>query len=187
MKSIINAILSSILVLSLYFGVIEYTDIPDRILLNGHVTYIEGRTYDEVWDAYDKLPSKVKDMLENGYTIYVVDIIGDDENIGGRVTYGPKILEVKYNTYDAGYVLFHEAGHVLDNGMQTIGLISSTDEFKQIYEEEKHTVVIEYNHEYAISNPTEYFASCFAEYMTNPERLKATAPKTYYFIENCLK
>lgn len=187
MKSIINAILSSLLVLSVYFGVLTYTDIPDRIILNGHITYIEGETYDDVWEAYDELPPKVKDMILDGYTIYIVDVIGNDENIGGRVTYAPKILEVKYNTYDAKYVMFHECGHILDNELADFGLISSSDEFKEIYEKEKHTVIFEYNYDYATSTPAEYFASCFAEYMTNPERLKQTAPETYYFIENRLK
>lgn len=185
MKCILNSILSTILVLSVYFGVLEYTDSPDRILLNGRVVYVEGETYDDVWEAYDNLPPKLHEMLENGYTIYIVDNIDNDELIAGRAIYGPKMIEICHRTYNVEYIFYHECGHVLDDE-SSLGMISNTDEFEEIYTEEKYTVVMEYNYDYGISTKAEYFASCFAEYMTNPERLKATAPRTYYFIESCL-
>ena len=188
MKNIFNAFLVSIIVLCTWFGILEYTNIPDRVLLNGAIIYIEGQTYDDVWEAYDELPPRVQKILKDkGYSIYIVDVIGGDENIAGRTTYGPKIIEVKYNSYDAKKTMFHECGHVLDDEMSNVGLISSSDEFQEIYEEEKHKLVVDYNYEYIISDPAEYFAGAFAEYMTNPERLKENTPKTYYFIENCLK
>lgn len=186
MKCILNSFLTTILILSIYFGVLEYTDIPDRILLNGRVVYVEGMTYDVVWEAYDNLPPEILSMLQNGYTIYIVDNIEDDDLIAGRVIYGPKIIEIRHKTYDAEYVFYHECGHVLDDESILIGMISNTNEFKEIYTEEKYTVVMDYNYDYGISTKEEYFASCFAEYMTNPERLKVTAPRTYYFIESCL-
>lgn len=188
MKSIINAILSSILVLSVWFGVLEYTDTPDRILLNGQITYIEGQTYNDVWKTYDKLPPKVKKMLEdNNYSIYIVDVIGNDKNIAGRVIYGAKIIEIKNNSFNAELTMFHECGHVLDKCLVDIGIISSSDEFQEIFEEERYDIVVDYNYDYLTAASTEYFAGAFAEYMINPERLKENTPKTYYFIENCLK
>jgi hypothetical protein len=168
--------------------VLEYTNIPERILLNGHITYIEGQTYDDVWEAYDELPPKVKKMLEDQhYSIYVVDLIGGDENIAGRVTYGAEIIEIKYDIHNVKLTMFHECGHVLDDGMTSIGLISSSDVFQEIFEEERYNLVVDYNYSYLTADSAEYFAGAFAEYMTNPERLKTNTPKTYYFIESCLK
>lgn len=187
MKCILNSFLVSILVLSVYFGVLRYTDIPDRVLLNGRLVYVEGVTYDDVWEAYDNLPPEILEMLQSGYTIYIVDKIEDNKLVTGRVMYGPKIIEICHKTYDAEYVFYHECGHVLDVESSIFGMISDTDEFEEIYTEEKYTVIMDYNYEYGISTKEEYFASCFAEYITNPERLKASAPKTYQFIENCLK
>ena len=82
--------------------------------------------------------------------------------------------------------MYHECGHVLDNELH-IKDISGTEEFKKIYEEEKDYFVVDNNYDYFISTEAEYFASAFAEYMLKPSRLKLNTPKTYEFIEKCLK
>ena len=51
----------------------------------------------------------------------------------------------------------------------------------------RHNFKAEDNLEYYISTPREYFASAFAEYMLNPERLKRNTPRTYEYIDRQVK
>lgn len=171
----------------MYCYLIFKSTIPGRIMMYNKETYDEGNVYEAVWDVYGKLPHKVKEMLQdNNYRIHVVDSIEDNPNITGITYYGPRIIAIKNDMFYVSRTMFHECGHVLDDKSH-ITYISGTKEFKKIYEEEKDYFVVDNNYDYFISTEPEYFASAFAEYMLNPHRLKVNTPKTYEFIERCLK
>ncbi|MFV5894580.1 MULTISPECIES: ADP-ribosyltransferase [unclassified Bacillus cereus group] len=82
--------------------------------------------------------------------------------------------------------LLHEFGHAVDDLI--LNDLSSTEEFKELYEKEKNNIKIE---EYMKIHPREFFASAFA-YLFSPNtqyqmRIKQEAPKTVAFIQNALE
>ena len=174
--------------LSVFFYVLYCTGIPGRILTRNIDVYEEGYVYDTIWESYDELPKIVKTMLrENHYRIYVVDLINNNERILGLTMYKASIILIKNETYEVVDTFYHECGHVLDDE-SCFGYASETKEFEGIYENERYMFVYvsPYNHEYCTSTKQEYFAQAFAEYMTNPDKLKRYTPQTYEYIENCL-
>lgn len=75
--------------------------------------------------------------------------------------------------------LLHEFGHFLDS---LHGYVSTTDEFVQIfYEEKEYLTTFSYDNHYK-SNTKEYFAESFEQIIENPERCRNEVPKTYEFI-----
>lgn len=163
--------------------------IVEAVLFNGKSVYENGITYTVAWNAYDELPEVLKDKYETmDYEMVIVDKIDQSDygTVVGRIIHGTRIIMIKDNAGLARYTVFHEFGHLLDYRQLMIDY-SSTNEFKDIYEEEKENFKTVYGgYEYAISTKEEYFASAFAEYMMNPDRLKSNTPRTYNYIEKCL-
>lgn len=158
------------------------TDIPGNIWMYGKTIVDDSLTESRVEKAYDELPFNVKKMLEdNEYRIYIVEEIDNNELIVGQTIYNCRIILIKDRYSGVEKTLFHECGHVVDDE-GALTFLSSSDEFMEIYEEERYYFKAEDNWEYYISTPKEYFASAFAEYMLNPERLKENTPKTYEYI-----
>lgn len=163
--------------------------IVEAVLFDGKSVYENGMAYTVAWNAYDELPEVLKDKYEAmGYEMVIVDEISKSDYgvVVGRIMHGPRTIMIKDEVGSAKRTVFHEFGHLLDY-RQLLLDYSSTNEFKAIYQEEKEnfkTIYIDYD--YAISNNKEYFASAFAEYMMNPDRLKSNTPKTYDYIEKCL-
>lgn len=182
MKKIYYVLLSFILLISVAICDVYKTD---EEWLNGCVIIESGLTQSRIEHAYDKLPPKVRDIVDK-YDIYVVDLIENDELVLGETIYSNRLILIKDNLAWIEKTFFHECGHVLDKE-NSLTFLSSSDEFQDIYEEEKDKFVAEDNLSYYISTPKEYFASAFAEYMMNPERLKENTPKTYYYINNSVK
>lgn len=163
--------------------------IVEAIIFDGKSVYENGITYTIAWNAYDELPEVLKDKYEAmGYEMAIVDEIGNSDYgvVIGRITHGTRTIMIKDEAGSARNTVFHEFGHLLDY-RQLMTDYSSTNEFKAIYEEEKENFKTIYGgYEYAISTNKEYFASAFAEYMMNPDRLKSNTPRTYNYIEKCL-
>jgi hypothetical protein len=88
--------------------------------------------------------------------------------------------------YEMAQIFLHELGHLIDN-CKPYGYVSKTPTFLAIYNKEKDYVYVELNHENAISNSTEYFASMFCEYITRSALLKIVAPKTYEFMKRYIE
>lgn len=163
------------------------TDIPGNIWMHGKTIIKGGLTEARIELAYDELPYSVqKTLKDNGYRVYVVDEIGDNELIVGQTVYGCRLILIKDRYSGIEKTFYHECGHVVDDE-EALTFLSSSDEFQEIYEEERYYFKAEGNWEYYISTPKEYFASAFAEYMLNPERLKENTPRTYAFIDRYIK
>lgn len=176
-----------VLLVLLVYHIIFKSPIPGQIMMANEYVFTYGETYERVWDAYDELPPKVKDMFEdNGYELYIVSLIDNDDSIMGQTRFGPRIVLIKNSGAFVERTMFHECGHILDDEL-ALTFISQSDEFKSIYDEERLQFRADNNIEYFISTPAEYFASAFSEYMIRPARLQHNTPKTYDFIERCLK
>mgnify|MGYP003294019116 CR=1 FL=1 len=152
--------------------------------------YTEGIVYERVWEAYDELPENIKGLLEKEkYEIYVVDQLKSNE-IGyvtlGKTYFIPRIIKISNLDLCVKRTTFHEIGHVIDDEA-TLKFISGSDEFIDIYLDEKENFRVSNNYDYFTSTEIEYFAQAFSEYMMDPYRLKTYTPRTYDFIEQCLK
>ena len=172
--------------------IISEFQLPEIILMKNENVHNEGIVYEKVWEAYDKLPDNVKEMLDDeSYSIYVVDPL--ESTVEGYITLGRTffrfgVIQISNKDIWVERTTLHEIGHVIDDE-SAFTFISRSNEFKEIYQEEKENfkyVVID-NHEYFISSEIEYFAQAFSEYMLNPEGLKMFTPRTYEFIDRCVK
>lgn len=176
-----------VLLVLLVYHILFKSPIPGQVMMADEYVFTYGETYERVWKTYDKLPYKVKEMFEdNGYRMHVVSLIDSDESIMGQTRIGPRVILIKNSDVFVERTTFHECGHMLDDEL-AVTFISNSDEFKSIYNEERLQFKADNNVEYFISSPKEYFASAFSEYMIRPARLKYNTPKTYAFIEQCLK
>lgn len=181
-----SLIISSIIALIGYV-ILFKSEIPGNIYMNDVPTYETGETYERMCNAYEALPDKVKYLLDKeGYRFYVVDLIDNDEYIVGQTIFIERLILIKNTRSLIEQTTFHECGHVLDDE-SAYSFISKSDEFLKIYTEEKGNFKVSNNYDYFVSTPQEYFASAFAEYMMNPMRLRRFTPRTYKFIEQCLK
>lgn len=181
-----SLVLCSILALVGYMVVFK-SDLSGDIYMNGVPTYESGETYERMNKAYEALPDKVKYFIEKeGYRFYVVDMIDNDECIVGQTVFIQRLILIKNTRSYIEQTTFHECGHVLDDEL-AYSFISNSNEFLRIYAEEKGNFKVGHNYDYFVSTPQEYFASAFAEYMMHPIRLRRFTPRTYKFIEQCLK
>lgn len=153
--------------------------------------YIENETdHESAMDiALNRMPVSVMRLREDlECNVSLVDNIERNEYADGIFIYNHDdytAIEIEKAIVNQEYVIYHEFGHLLDYGYNK--KYESTDkEFRSIYYAEKWYFVDDYNYEYAISCPEEYFAEAFAEYMTNPNRLLENTPLTYEYISNCI-
>lgn len=165
------------------------SEIPGKIFMHNENIYTNGVVYEKVWNAYDKLPENVKELVkEEKYKIYVVDELKSNnaEYITlGRTYSAFRIIKISNINLRVERTTLHEYGHVIDDKL-AIRFVSESKEFKDIYLNEKENFAVDDNHEYFTSSELEYFASAFAEYILDPERLKENTPRTYEFMENCI-
>lgn len=136
-----------------------------------------------------RVPSSVLNAFQqDGWSIYVTDSDLDNRyydgaygKLAGITVYNNKSIYVEDSKNDINSALAHEFGHYVDSKS---GFPSSTQQFMDIYNEEKYTFVDSTScgdgHEY--SDPQEFFASVFSEAMINPEGCQSTAPKAYAFV-----
>jgi diphthamide synthase subunit DPH2 len=172
--------------------IISKIQLPEIILMKNENVHNEGIVYEKVWEAYDKLPDNVKEMLDDeSYSIYVVDPL--ESIVEGYITLGKTffrfgVIQISNTDIWVERTTLHEIGHVIDDE-SAFTFISRSNKFKEIYQEEKDAfryVVVD-NYEYCVSSELEYFAQAFSEYIINPEGLKMFTPRTYEFIDRCVK
>jgi hypothetical protein len=154
-----------------------------KYYMHKHVIIERELANTRLHEAYNNLPKSLQNILEkNEFEIYIVKTIDGNENIGGQIMYDIKLILLKNMFFEFEKNFYHECGHALDNKSKN-KFISKSNEFRSIYLNEKDNFKAENNLEYYISSPAEYFASAFAEYMLNPERLRENTPRTYEFID----
>lgn len=148
--------------------------------------------YGSLDEIYDNLPDTVKKLFTNtDCTLTEVDKIECSPTAAGVFSHDNEAhyyaIEIKrLSSLRKDMVVYHEFGHLLDYGYGE-SFKSNSKIFRDIYEAEKGSFVMHNdNYEYVTSTPREYFAEAFAEYMTNPDRLRDNTPMTYDYIEHIL-
>jgi uncharacterized membrane-anchored protein YjiN (DUF445 family) len=119
---------------------------------------------ESVRDAFKELGMKILIKTDASYTGYT------------NMQEGMIILK------KADDVVYHELGHFLS---YIGGNYCTTEKFKIIYEEERMKYN-QFNASYVRSTSYEYFAESYKDYLLDEDNLKATRPKTYEAIEECL-
>lgn len=172
-------------------------------------TYVKKPAYlNELKSEYNKIPQKARDLYDEedleiiiyGYNHYkkYAGLFNGNVNIesykqtwlknfyrrkGVKKNYSTKTFSVNY----AKMTMIHELGHAYDYGNR---LLSSSNEFKSIYNSEKSKFKKTDFYKYPmgkisanINSSLEYFASSFASYVMSPNDLKKRCPKTYDYFK----
>ena len=105
-------------------------------------------------------------MQESGYN----DILG--------LTQGSTVY-ISTGSFSA-YVVFHELFHTFDNANGEIS--GSSDEFRRIYDENKHVIPVFASHQSLYIS--EFFAQAGAYYILVPRELEIAAPEVYKFYND---
>lgn len=123
-----------------------------------------------------KIELTTKDLAaEYGYSSYIC----------GITLYKEKIVYISATEYAIRRSTIHEIGHAI---ACQLGFVEVTDEFKEIYEDEKDyfsdCTSVGDGHE--ISSVYEYFASVYQNMILDYDDTKAEIPRTVAYIEKCL-
>ena len=139
---------------------------------------IDKTIQDEIISEYNALPDSLKSecksvvLCDPDHFEYSEQEIVDGSYIKNSIT-----LLVDSHTKsikDYKSVMIHEIGHVIDLKYK----YSSTEEFKQLYEENK----IGY-YDLGIHNTNEFFCEALSLYYTNPNELKNWNGDVYQYIQ----
>lgn len=158
--------------------------------------YTTTETTEEVIEHLELLPAEISKKLA-GWTIYadnkklyeIADENGEYngtpiEYLGGISFKQSKVIFLNEEYVDTS--LLHEIGHAVNS---EFGLLSETEEFKNIYESEKNNFdcyVGDGDEEHCTKNESEYFAEAFHQYLLASDLLKEDCPATYEYIDNFL-
>ena len=167
-------------------GISIQTD--DRLTYNKYHIYVQ--------DAIAMLPEPiVHEFIGDGWTLVFTDndlasypIIStaiDENTVSGCTFPFYKLIVIQLpdrNNIETSQYFFetivHEFGHYI--ALKTNAL---SEEWDNIYTMEK----LGYPNSYALTNPSEGFACCFANYILDENRLKEGSPKTYNYINNTIQ
>ena len=139
---------------------------------------IDKTIQDEIISEYNALPDSLKSECKS---VILCDPdrfeYSEQEIVDGSYTKNSITLLVDSRTKsikDYKSVMIHEIGHVIDLKYK----YSSTEEFKQLYEENK----IGY-YDLCIHNTNEFFCEALSLYYTNPNELKNWNGDVYQYIQ----
>ncbi|WP_419021733.1 anthrax toxin lethal factor-related metalloendopeptidase [Holdemanella sp.] len=139
---------------------------------------IDKTIQDEIISEYNALPDSLKSECKS---VVLCDPdhfeYSEQEIVDGSYTKNNIALLVDSRTKsikDYKSVMIHEIGHVIDLKYK----YSSTEEFKQLYEENK----IGY-YDLGIHNTNEFFCEALSLYYTNPNELKNWNGDVYQYIQ----
>lgn len=140
---------------------------------------IDKKIQDEIISEYNALPDSLKSECKS---VVLCDPdhfeYSEQEIVDGSYTKDSITLLVDSRTKsikDYKSVMIHEIGHVIDLKYK----YSSTEEFKQLYEENK----IGY-YDLVIHNTNEFFCEALSLYYINPSELKNYNIEVYQYIKS---
>lgn len=140
---------------------------------------------DMVEDVLDDIPVRfLESFYEDGWHIDCDSLMAEYPEFdwaAGLTTYTAKTI---YLNHCSSFTVYHELGHYIAN---ELGLHDEVVDY--LYDQDWHFnyALREYLRPYAGTNPREFFADCFADYVTSitqRERLEELAPLTYWVLEN---
>lgn len=139
---------------------------------------IDKKIQDEIISEYNALPDSLKSECKS---VILCDPdrfeYSEQEIVDGSYTKNSITLLVDSRTKsikDYKSVMIHEIVHIIDSKYK----YSSTEEFKQLYEENK----IGY-YDIGIHNTNEFFCEALSLYYTNPNELKNWNGDVYQYIQ----
>lgn len=139
---------------------------------------IDKKIQDEIISEYNALPDSLKSECKS---VILCDPdrfeYSEQEIVDGSYTKNSITLLVDSRTKsikDYKSVMIHEIVHIIDSKYK----YSSTEEFKQLYEENK----IGY-YDLGIHNTNEFFCEALSLYYTNPNELKNWNGDVYQYIQ----
>lgn len=148
---------------------------------------------DEVEHQLSVLPlSFQQDMIEDDLVLYVTDKDIDEVFCDGQYgsvqgvtltpSYGPCSIYIEDREKAVENAPVHEVGHWYDF---YAGFLSSSDSFATIYEQESdafcQTFVVDFYYDKG-----EFFAEGFWKYWTEPDRLEASCPALFAYLDSYL-
>lgn len=143
---------------------------------------------------YNMLPSGIRNTFESkGWHIEITDVASVNyiSALYGGFTPGGYIAGftesysrvIMLSDTDAGAAVNHEMGHFFD---YISGNLSGGSAFSEIYHEESSGFDGGTN-TYAMSDPAEYFADAYREYIECAGYLRNSCPKTFSFIDSYMQ
>ncbi len=130
---------------------------------------------------------------DDGSTTIYVECGIDIERYKFETKRGLKMSKDEFGYLQARETLFHEIGHFID-GATDFKLSYYNDVFDEIrcdewtnYRDSDHFRTVNLSVYANIRGWEEYFATTFACYMTDPEGLKESCPRTYAYIDNYMQ
>lgn len=159
---------------------------PDE-LYGSFISYSCDESLNDDLKTYiDLVPQGVIYAIRNlGYHIELVENPGKDYgylNVCGLTIPKEKIILIEANESKFRRCVVHELGHAYDDSLDWI---STSNEFKEIYEEEKEKIEITgyFTDNHYKSNEKEYFSEAFQMYIFDASTLKSSAPKTFEYVK----
>lgn len=147
-------------------------------LLCGCNGSVDKEIKEQIMSEYNTLPDRLKNECKS---VVLCDPdhfeYSEEEIVDGSYTKDSITLLVDSRTKsikDYKRVMIHEIGHIIDAKYK----YSSTEEFKQLYEENK----IGY-YDLGIHNANEFFCEALSLYYTNPSELKDWNENVYAYIK----
>lgn len=169
------------------------TDGYVRVADNFHIADESSSTDAEILnDFVDTLPPIFVKEFQRNWRVVIKDSIPvpvdypDDVLVGGYTDWTSRTVVIlrQENVDDMLNIFTHELGHCFD---LEYGSVSYSDSFNDIYELYKGDFSEQssnYLDGYSTSTNTEFFATCFNEYLLYPDHLKMAAPEAHAFIDS---
>lgn len=194
-------LLISVMIIGIYEipNILEWNDITDNYIcvINNFYASENSSVCDvEILnELIETLPPVFISEFRNNWRViiedYIPPLVGYPNNviIGGYTDWNSRSILVRKQTNltDTLDIFIHELGHCFDF---EYGSVSYSDLFGDIYDLYKDDFNEQYTNSpdgYSTSSATEFFATCFKEYLLYPEHLKAVAPKAYNFVDDFYK
>ena len=164
-------------------------DYSNKIQKDGSVNDKWITSANEYWN---KIPYNIrKRLIDDGWQLYVTDkdiaqtfFYGQYSRVAGVTVYYKNLIYFEDRQSAINISVAHEVGHAID---QTLGFISSSEEFINIYNQEKNNFVeVGGSGSQARGSSLEYFAESVQQYIYHGDSLKKNTPLTYQFIENAI-
>ena len=133
------------------------------------------------------IPAYIQDaFVRDNWAVYVTDIdigqtyySGKYDMVMGSTNFEEKRILIE-DRMDAVYESpIHEVGHWFD---LYLGLVSSTDEFKAVYQAESASFIQAYGSD-CVRDEMELFAEGFWYYIVDPAGLRTVSPQLYQFLQ----
>lgn len=143
------------------------------------------------YEEINKVPLNIrKRFIDDGWKIELTshDINGD-KRIAGYTDSSINSIQIYADEKAVYRAVLHEVGHYLDFRDRENGLLSETDEFKEIYVLESGFLygIDDVGDGHTTSDEREYFAEVFRMVILEPEKCIKNAPKSFSYVVKTIK